>query len=84
VEATARPSPARVGQATVTASIEALPQTPHDDEVTASRSSDGSGAGTPGRRSTVRTLNSWAWPSGAQKRTASMSSGEATSRSLTQ
>ena len=58
--ATARPSPARVGQSTVTASIDAFPQTPHDDEVTASRSSDGSGTGTPGRRSTVSTLNSWA------------------------
>ena len=67
--------PATVGQAAVTASIEALPQTPQDEEVTASRSSDGSGTGTPGRRSTVSTLNSCACPSGAQKRTASTSSG---------
>src|SRR4029450_11950500 len=64
---TARLSPARVGHAVVTASIDALPQTPHDEEVTASRSSDGSGTGTPGRRSTVRTVNSWAWPSGAHE-----------------
>ena len=82
--ATDGPAPARFGQATVTASIDALPQTPHDEEVTARRSTDGSGTGTPGRRSTVSTLSSCACPSGAQNRTASTSSGWATSRSLTQ
>src|SRR4029450_4571156 len=48
--ATARPSPARVGQSTVTGSIDAFPQPPHDEEVTASRWGGGGGPARPVER----------------------------------
>jgi hypothetical protein len=77
-------SPSTEAQRTRTASMEDLPHTPHEDEVTCSRSSDGSGTGTPGRSSTERVLYSPDWPLDSQARTVSIWSWPVSSPSVMQ